>query len=93
MRAHEPECEAMHGPNEDRPRTGACIFCHVSRRAYHRGRDELAKNLRKLHYPVTSGGCSDPDCCSPFDSEQWCFACQNDYWPCTTIELLEGEQD
>ena len=48
--------------------------------------------VRELHYPVNDGGCGDPDCCSPSDSEDFCIVCQGYEYPCETIKALDGGQ-
>ena len=47
--------------------------------------------VRELHYPVNDGGCSDPECCSPSDSEDFCIVCGDYGYPCETIKILDGE--
>lgn len=49
------------------------------------------QRVRELHTPVTSGGCSDPECCSPGDSEEFCSECNNYDYPCPTIKALDDE--
>lgn len=62
--------------------------------AYELGCDteyEKIKLVRELHTPTTAGGCGDPDCCSPDDSEEFCSECQNYEYPCPTIKALNGD--
>jgi len=89
MRAHEPECDAMHGHNEDRLRTGACIFCHVSRLAYRRGREDANATLariRDLHAEVVR----ETDTVEGYLTKI-CGYCDDSY-PCDTIRALNGER-
>jgi hypothetical protein len=46
--------------------------------------------IRELHYPVNDGGCGDPECCSPSDSEDFCIVCGDYGYPCETIKILDG---
>ena len=48
--------------------------------------------VRELHVPVNDGGCGDPECCSPGDSEDFCAVCQGYEYPCATIKVLDGEK-
>jgi hypothetical protein len=52
---------------------------------------EAIQKIRSLHSPANAGGCSDLDCCSPSDSEEFCSECQNYEYPCTTLKILDGE--
>lgn len=52
---------------------------------------EAIERVRELHYPVNDGGCGDPDCCSPSDSEEFCIICTGYEYPCETIKALDGE--
>ena len=49
------------------------------------------KRVRELHHPVNDGGCGDPDCCSPADSEEFCIICNGYEYPCETIKTLDGK--
>jgi hypothetical protein len=51
---------------------------------------DAIQRIRELHYPVTDGGCSDAECCSPDDSDEFCHECQTYEYPCPTIKALEG---
>lgn len=48
------------------------------------------QKIRELHYPVNDGGCGDPECCSPSDSEDFCIVCNGYEYPCETIKILDG---
>ena len=50
------------------------------------------KRIRELHYAVNDGGCGDPDCCSPLDSEDFCIICGGYEYPCETIKALDGDK-
>lgn len=56
--------------------------------------DALAaiQRVRGLHIETNMGGCSDPEHCSPFDSEPICGSCLVE-WPCPTITALEGSSE
>jgi hypothetical protein len=53
---------------------------------------EAIQKIRSLHSPANSGGCSDPECCSPYESEEFCSECQNYEYPCKTIKILDGDK-
>lgn len=50
----------------------------------------IIQRLRELHYPTTDDGCSDPECCSPYDSIPYCNICGGYDYPCETIKILNG---
>jgi hypothetical protein len=63
--------------------------------AYELGCDtewEKIKRVIELHYAVNDGGCGDPDCCSPSDSEDFCIICGGYEYPCETIKALDGDK-
>lgn len=64
-----------------------CNRCTVARK---QGRQEIIDIIRELHYPVNDGGCGDPECCSPSDSEEFCIVCVGYGYPCETIKALDG---
>ena len=66
-----------------------CNRCTLARK---QGRQEIIRLVRELHTPVTDGGCGDPECCSPSDSEEFCSECNNYDYPCSTIKTLEGQK-
>jgi hypothetical protein len=52
----------------------------------------VIQRVKELHYAVNDGGCGDPDCCSPLDSEDFCIICGGYEYPCETIKILDGKQ-
>jgi len=65
-----------------------CKNCQISREE---GRQEIRKLILEIHTPTTDGGCGDPDCCSPSDSEEFCIICNGYEYPCETIKTLDGK--
>lgn len=91
---HEPECPHQHLP-EHLLNPAECPDCERLRAAYQRGREEDAaaiQRVRELHNETNMGGCSDPEHCSPADSEPICGSCFAE-WPCPTIAALEGSHE
>jgi hypothetical protein len=62
-----------------------CNRCTVARK---QGMQKAIERIRELHYPVNDGGCGDPECCSPDDSEEFCIICNGYEYPCETIKIL-----
>ena len=61
-----------------------CNRCSVARKE---GREEIISLVRELHYPFNPGMAC--DCCEPYEDE--CATCGM-YYPCETIEALEGNK-
>ena len=66
-----------------------CNRCTLARK---QGRQEIINLVLELHTPTTAGGCGDPECCSPSESEEFCSECNNYDYPCSTIKALEGQK-
>jgi hypothetical protein len=61
-----------------------CDYCGCDENHY-----DKIQRVRELHYAVNDGGCGDPDCCDPQDSENFCIICGGDEYPCETIKVLD----